>query len=157
MYNKLSIFVLTFLAAIALTIVPLPHWAVWLRPMWVPMLLITWVMLKPEWAHIGIAFVVGLFLDVLLGTIMGEHALALSFVCYFVARFHHNLKLFPISQQALVVFLLLFCYQFIGFWIQHFVSHAAGTWWYWLPILPSALLWPLLFWMMQSLTAERKF
>src|SRR5471030_300849 len=97
--SKWFIISITFLGAFVLTLLPMPDWTVWLRPAWVLLVLIYWTMEVPYRVNIGIAWFIGILLDVLNGTLLGEHALALTVVCYIVARMHSRLLMFPLLQQ----------------------------------------------------------
>jgi len=157
MINKIAIIIFSFFIAIALTIFPVPHWAIWLRPLWVPMLLCCWVLVRPQWVHIGYAFFLGLFLDVLLGTMLGVHALGLSLLCYLIAKYQRRIILCPLVQQSIAVFIVLFCYQFLLFVVQAFFGQLPGTWAYWLPVFPSVIVWPLMYLLVRQLGAGEKF
>jgi len=133
---------LTILVAFILTLLPMPSWAVWLRPAWVLMILIYWTIAAPARVNIGVACVTGIFLDVLEGTLLGEHALALIVVIYIVARIYSRLRMFPLLQQGATIFLLVLLYQFILFCIQGFLGALPQSWLYWSCSLTSMLLWP---------------
>ena len=105
----------SFVLAFMLTLLPMPGWAVWLRPAWVLMVLIFWAMSAPERVNVGTAWIIGIILDVLLGSLLGEHAFALTIVTYIVVRMYSRLRMFPLIQQGLSIFLLVFLYQFILF------------------------------------------
>lgn len=98
----------TFLAAFILTLLPMPDWTVWLRPAWILMVLIYWIMMMPHRINLGTAWILGVFLDVLNGTILGEHALALTLAAYVVARMHSRMRMFSLFQQGLCVLLIVF-------------------------------------------------
>lgn len=136
---------LTFLAAILLTVLPMPGWIVWLRPAWVLLVLIYWVMTIPHRVNVGAAWLTGLFLDVLNGTLLGEHAFAMTIIAYIVSRMHARLRMFPLMQQGLSIFLLVLLYQFILYCIQGFVGSLPSSHLYWLSPLTSMLLWPWVF------------
>ena len=91
----------TFLAAFILTLLPMPDWTVWLRPAWILMVLTYWIMMAPNHVNLGTAFIMGIFLDVLNGTLLGEHALAMTISAYVVARMHSRMRMFSLLQQAL--------------------------------------------------------
>ena len=141
---------LTIIFAFLLTLLPMPNWAVWLRPAWVLMVLIYWTMTKPEQVNVGVAWLVGILLDVLQGTLLGEHALALTVVIYLVARMVSRLRMYPLIQQGLSVFLLVLVYQFILFCIQGFLGSLPQSWLYWSSSLTSMLLWPWVFSIMRD-------
>lgn len=132
----------TLLAGFILTILPMPDWTVWLRPAWILLVLIYWTMLVPHRVNVGVAWLVGLFLDVLNGTLLGEHALAMALPIYLVARMHSRLNMFPLLQQGLIVFFLVLVYQFTLFCIQGFLGQLPNTWLYWSSSVISMLLWP---------------
>lgn len=146
----------SIVTALALTILPLPEWAIWLRPLWVPMVITAWVLVLPERVSIGIAFAIGLIMDILLGTLLGEHALVLTILAYVSAKFQHRLRLFPLWQQTTVVFFLLFIYQLVRYWVQGFLGQLPGTWAYWLPLLSSTLLWPWVYLLLRDYATRSK-
>lgn len=132
----------TLFVALILTLLPMPDWTVWLRPAWVLIVLIYWGIVAPHQVGIGVAWMMGIFLDVLSGTLLGEHALALTVVIFIVMRLHSQLRMFLVVQQGLWVFLFVLLYQFILYCIQGFIGQLPTTWLYWSPALTSMLLWP---------------
>src|SRR4051812_17852214 len=121
----------SFLVAIVLTLLPMPEWTIWMRPAWVLMTLIYWATVMPFRVNVGTAWFIGLCLDVLNGTLLGEHALALTLVVYFAVRIHSRFYMFPLIQQAMVIFLFVLLNQFILYCIQGFVGELPKTWLYW--------------------------
>lgn len=133
---------MTFLVAFILTLLPMPEWTVWVRPVWVLMVVIYWVMMAPHQVNVGSAWLAGIFLDVLNGTLLGEHALAMTLVAYITVRMSSRLRMFPLLQQGLIVLLLVFLYQFMLFCVQGFLDQLPSTWLFWAPPVTSMLLWP---------------
>jgi rod shape-determining protein MreD len=127
-----------------LAIAPLPDWAESFRPNWVALTLIYWAMTLPHSYSVGTAWIVGLVLDVAQGTLLGQNALALSFVVFITVKFHLQLRVFPTSQMTATVFALLATYQFILFWINGVAGVHAEAQTYWGPVVASTLLWPAL-------------
>ena len=132
----------TLLGAFILTLLPMPSWAGWLCPAWVLMIVAYWTIAAPERVNIGVAWLLGFFLDVLEGTLLGEHALALTIVIYLIARMVNRLRLYALWQQGFTLFLLVLLYQFILFCIQGFLGAAPTSWLYWTCSLTSMLVWP---------------
>ena len=141
---------LSFLVAVILTLLPMPDWTIWLRPAWVLMVLIYWVMIAPQRVNVGVAWAVGIIMDVLNGTLLGEHALALTIVTFFVARLHTQLRMYPVLQQGMWVFLFVLLYQFILFCVQGFIGELPRTWLYWSSSLTSMVLWPWVYTIMRD-------
>lgn len=137
----------SLVAAMMLSLLPLPIWAVWFRPDWLLLVLIYWAMALPHRLNVGIAWIVGLFFDVLQGTVLGLHAMSFTLVIYVVVSVHHRLRVFPLSQQAIWIALFIFSYQVILFWLHSFTGNtpSVGFGLYWVSSLTSALLWPWIF------------
>lgn len=142
--NGFLIFI-SILFALILMMIPMPDWTVWLRPAWVLLVLIYWTIENPYAVNVGIAWCVGIMVDVLNGTLLGEHALALTIVIYIIARMQARLRMFSLLQQGLIVFFLVLLYQFIIYCIQGFIGDAPHGWLYWTSSFTSMLLWPWIY------------
>ena len=147
---------LSIIVAMMLAIAPLPDWLNAYRPDWVPLTLIYWSMHLPRTYGIGIAWLTGLVLDVALGTLLAQHALALSLVIYLTAKFHLQLRVFPVSQMAATVLALLSVYRFVLFWINGVAGVSAAAVVYWGPIVTGTLAWPLVALILGSLPYRRR-
>lgn len=135
---------LSIAAALMLSIVPLPATIEAFRPDWVALTLIYWAMTLPRSYSVGTAWVVGIVVDVAHGTLLGQHALALCFIIYVTAKFHLQLRVFPLSQMTATVFALLALYQFLLFWINGVAGLHTESVTYWGPVITGTLIWPLL-------------
>lgn len=140
----------TFLLALILTLLPMPHGIKIFQPPWVLLVLLFWTLILPGRLSINLAWTLGILLDVLHGTLLGEHALALSVVTYIAARMSNQLRMFSLFQQGISVFFMVIFYQFILYCIQGFLGDLPEGWQYWLPAIPSVLLWPWAFTMMRD-------
>ncbi len=136
--------VLSIVVALMLAIAPLPGWAEPYRPGWVALTLIYWAMTVPQTYSVGSAWLVGLVLDVAQGTLLGQHALALSLIIYITVKFHLQFRQFPMLQLSATVFALLALHQFILFWINGVVGVNSPAETYWGPVISGTLIWPLL-------------
>ncbi len=146
---------LTLIIAFIFTLLPIPDWAIWLRPAWILLVLIFWSTVIPYQFNVGIAWIVGLSVDVLNGTLLGEHALAFAVVVYFASRIHSRFCMFSLVQQGLIVWLLVLLSQFVLFCIQGFIGDFPRTWLYWSSSFVSMLLWPWVFVIMHD--CRRRF
>jgi rod shape-determining protein MreD len=136
---------LTFVAALILEVLPLPHLAAAARPEWAAMVLIYWSMALPRRVGVGIGWVYGLVLDVLTGALLGQHALGFTLMAYLSIRLHQRLRVFPLWQQAISVALLLAPYLILAIWVDGMIGREPDSWAYWAPLLSSALFWPVVF------------
>ena len=136
---------LSLLAAFALTIVPLPNAIAPARPEWVLLVLVYWGMAFPRRVGILVAFLAGLFLDVLQHQLLGQNALAMALAMFIVLQIYPRMRVHPLWQQAVVVAFLVGLTRLLNIWIQGAIGFPPGSGLYWSPILTSALLWPLVY------------
>ena len=134
----------TFIVALMLTVAPLSDSLEAFRPDWIVLVVIYWAMMLPRNYSVGVAWLLGIVLDVAQGTLLGQHALALCVIAYITVKFHLLLRVFPISQLTATVFVLLAVYQFLLFWINGVVGVSASAAYYWGPVLTGTIVWPLL-------------
>lgn len=136
--------VLSSIVALLLTIAPLPQALNLARPDWMMLLIIYWALSAPLVAGLTYAWIFGLLMDALTGNLLGEHALAFVVVATVTHRFQLRLRIFPVLQQAAMVLLLVLLYH----WLLYVISGIAGdhfaSWFRWLPVLISAILWPVI-------------
>ncbi|MFT4634032.1 MAG: rod shape-determining protein MreD [Candidatus Pseudothioglobus sp.] len=143
------VIITSFLLAMILSIVTLPDFIPYevgyLRPHWVALVLIYWVIALPYRVGIGAAWVLGLGLDVLLGSLLGQHALSLLLVAYVATSLYQRLRMFAVWQQSMIVFAIIGLNQLVNFWIESIAGSTQWTMWYLLPAVVSALVWPWVF------------
>lgn len=135
---------LSLLFALALSITPWPNVISWLQPEWVLLLLIYWSISLPLQFGVGTAWMVGLFQDSLMGTVLGEHAFACALVVYFALQFRLRFRLYPIWQQAMCVLLIILLAKIFIFWVEGLLGRQPALWQFWLPVITSFLIWPVL-------------
>ncbi|HEY5703280.1 MAG TPA: rod shape-determining protein MreD [Gammaproteobacteria bacterium] len=144
--NKgIIIIVASFIVALMMTALPLPEWAANWRPAWVAMVLIYWCMALPNKVNIGVAWTAGIIMDVLQGTLLGQNALGLVLLAFITIKVHQRIRMFPLTQQALFVMVLILLYQLMSLWVRGLMGVPPRTWTYWTPALTSMVLWPWLF------------
>jgi rod shape-determining protein MreD len=126
---------------LALAVVPLPGLIAPFRPDWVAVVLLFWSLTSPRRFSLLTAFWMGVVLDTLTGSLLGEHAFALLVVVYLAEHFHLRIRVFPISQLALTVLVLLGLYEFILFWIDGVAGRTVPVIERWAPPLTGTLVW----------------
>lgn len=141
----------SLLVALVLQLFELPYALAALRPLWVPLVLVYWVMVIPQPTGLFTAWVVGLLLDVLLGSVLGQHALGLTVLVFIALGLRGWLALFPIWQEAALLTVLWLLYAFLMFWIDGATGHRADPWLQWTPVVTSGLCWPLVVSLMNSM------
>ena len=116
-----------------------------INPDWVLMFILYWNMAAPSRVGIGFSWVTGLFMDVLTGRLLGQHALAYAVVAFLCIRLHRQFRNHTLLQQSLIILLLLLIDQMLIFWTQNLRQADTIDWLYWAAPFTGALLWPLVF------------
>ena len=141
----------TFIIALLLTIIPLPEWLRYVRPDWAGLVLIYWCLALPDRVGVTTGWLTGLLVDLLTGTLLGQHALSLTVVAWLTLKFHQRVRLFPVWQQALTVLVLLIVHQLLALWVNRIIGLPGAPWYVWLPAVSGMLLWPLIFTLLRGL------
>lgn len=131
----------TLLIAILLMILPLPDMLRLARPEFVVMTLIYWTMALPERVNIGVAWFTGLVMDMTTGGQLGVHAFAYAMAVFMVARFHLQLRQYPLWQQAFTILSLVFLVHVVSMLNAPLTS----GWHIWMPAVVSTVLWPVVY------------
>lgn len=135
----------TFVIALLLTALPMPEAAANWRPAWVALVLIYWCMAAPERVGVVVGWVAGLLLDVMTGTLLGQHALGLSVVAYVAHHTHRRVRVLPLWRQGVTIFVLVFLYQALVLWSNGIRGIPVTGTAYWTSPLVSMMLWPWIF------------
>jgi rod shape-determining protein MreD len=145
----------SFVIAFVLTLLPLPEWARFYRPQWYTLALIYWTMACPQRVGVGIGWITGIGVDVITGTVLGQHALSLSLIAYITLKMHQRLRLFPLWQQSLTILILLLIERLFDLWVLGAISQPVPTLLFWAPPFSGMLLWPWIYIILRDL--RRKF
>ena len=133
----------TAVAALLLTLVPLPDLLAVIRPPLLVMTVLYWSTLAPRTGGIFIGFAFGLALDIIQGEQLGQHALALSFVTSLAVRLHLLARAKPLFEQSLFALIALLLYEFVLWAIDGWSGHPLNSVLRWLPAFSGAALWPV--------------
>lgn len=143
--DRYSIIAATLAIALLLTLLPLPAWLHAMWPYWAALVLVYWCLETQDMISLGLAFFVGLLLDLFTGSLLGLHALSLTVVVYLTVRFRARLRFFPPWQQAVSVLALLLNDRIILLWIISLRGDPLPSLEFWLPPIAGTLVWPWLF------------
>ncbi|MEO7478660.1 MAG: rod shape-determining protein MreD [Lysobacteraceae bacterium] len=143
---------LSLFIAVLLGLLPLPEMFAALRPYFLGMVAVYWLLEMPDRFGMGAAFATGLVGDLVFGTLIGEQALRLTVLAFIVQRFRARLRFFPIGQQSAAVFALLLNDRVIAAAVRSALGEGVPRWPFWLSPLLVLLLWP---WMVLSFDVLR--
>ena len=136
----------SLLAAFVLNLLP------WGRMMGVPdfvaLVLVFWNIHHPRKVGIGIAFLMGLFMDVHDAARLGENALAYTILSYGAIMLHRRLASFPVLTQSLQVLPLFLAAQVVVVIVRLVIGAPFPGWSLFLESVTTALLWPLATWLL---------
>lgn len=141
-YFSYPLFIISLLTAFVLSILPLPLWAVWFRPEWVLMVVFYWVIANPERLGLAFAWLIGILLDALNGTVLGEHALALIIPVFIIQIWSRRRVTFPYWQTILFIGLMIFVYKLILWLVQGLIGQFLFSMYYFISVLISMVFWP---------------
>jgi rod shape-determining protein MreD len=141
--ENLLVISLTTIVGLVLSILPLPQWLTIIRPAFLVLIVIYWSTMAPFVAGLALGFLGGLALDVFQGSLLGEHALALSFVTFLAVRFHLLMRAKPLFEQSLYVLAALLLYELALWAIDGWSGRSLSSPLRWVHVATGAMCWPL--------------
>lgn len=128
-----------------LYLLPWQGFGLMLRPDFVLLVLIYWMLRAPHLCNVGTAWTVGLLVDLASGGLFGQYALAYVISAFVALTYQRRLVLFNAWQQAAYVLALLLLTQTTLLVLKLFAGDDLPGWGYFLPSVSGVLLWQLLF------------
>jgi rod shape-determining protein MreD len=142
---KYLVIYLSLLVALVLMIMPLPDWAQIYRPNWMALVMIYWSMALPKRVGLWFAFLCGIILDTSLGTLLGQHTLALVLIIAINMNFYQRIRVLALAQQAIYVFVLLLLNQVVVAWVEGFLGRSTPLLAFFGAPFIGMLIWPWVF------------
>ncbi|MDP3088016.1 MAG: rod shape-determining protein MreD [Methylotenera sp.] len=139
--SKLKSIYLSIILAFICLLLPWSGIALKIRPDFMLLVIIFWLIRAPNLCNVGTAWFVGLFVDLATGGIFGQYAMAYTVTAFFAVSYQRRLVLFNGTQQLFYVFLLLLISQVILLILKTFTGAQFIGWAYFLPSLTGVLLW----------------
>jgi rod shape-determining protein MreD len=119
----------------------------WGRAPWPPDLLalslVFWTIHQPTRVGVGIAFLLGLCMDVHEGALLGQHALAYTCLSFFAITISRRLLWYSIPSQSLQIFPLLAAAHVLQLIVRLLAGQSFPGWSLALAPCIEALLWPV--------------
>ena len=144
----------SLILAFVLSVFPIdPEWR-WLRPEFVVLIVIYWLVHEPQYFGLYAAWWVGLLQDIIQLDILGPNALLLSIVAYICQLFYRRIQNYGIWQQSGLIFVLIGVHSFFNHWINGLTDSDVSTPAILVNALITAFLWPLVVYLFKSLTGQ---
>lgn len=140
-----------FVVALVMELAPWPTGFQAFKPSWLVLVLTYWVLAIPNKVSIGVAFLLGVIWDLVLGSTLGIHALVLSVAFYFVAKNYLVLRNLSLWFQSLLVILFVFGIRFALFLVELSLHSAVFNWQEIFGAIASGILWPWVFLLMRKI------
>jgi rod shape-determining protein MreD len=112
-------------------------------PDWVALVLTFWCVHQPLKVSMGVAFILGLLMDVADASVMGQHALAYVLLAFAAGGLSRRILWFPLLQQALQILPLLLGAQAVML-VARLIGGGEfpGLWWFLGSFVAAALWYP---------------
>ena len=136
--------VATLVAAALLNMMPWSGWTAWLRPDFVALLVLYWVIEQPRRVGFTAAFTVGLLMDVAEGALLGQHALSYSILAYAGMALNRRVRRFSLAAQVAHVIPLLLVNDVIVLGVRMLAGADFPGYPYFLGSFVAGALWPLI-------------
>lgn len=141
--NSHRMLYISLLLAIMLQLLPWSGVWVQIKPDFVLLVLLYWMLRAPHLCNIGTAWVAGLMIDLVNGDLFGQNALAYALTAFIAVVYQKRLILFTVLQQSGYVFLLLFVNQLTLFLLKLFMDSKQFSLLYFVSCFSSILMWHL--------------
>ena len=151
--NKFFAILLSLIFSIILTISTFSLGSI--SPDWTQLFLIYWILATPLSIGLLSSWVVGLVLDVVLGSTLGINALMYTIISFLVFKIHHIARYITVFQQSIVIMAILLIKITFVLWIDSILSvnnYNISLYW---SCLTSAVCWPLVFYSLRVI--RRKY
>ncbi|HUP94084.1 MAG TPA: rod shape-determining protein MreD [Burkholderiales bacterium] len=141
---KPAFIVFTLIGAALLNMMPWSGFAAWLRPDFVALVVLYWVIEQPRRVGFGTAFLLGILMDVGEGALLGQHALSYSILAYAGMALHRRVRMFSVTAQVVHVVPLLLLNDLIVVGIRLLAGAEFPGYRYFLGSLVAGVLWPII-------------
>ena len=147
------IFHLTFFVALILSLIMLPLG--YIAPEWLLLVNIYWAIALPSNQKLFIAFLSGFFVDIVLVQPLGITSLSYVLLIYIILYLYNSLRYMTITQQMVVLFVLLIIKQHFFIWTCYVFSFDANYSALIISSLITGSLWPITYFLLRFI--RRKF
>lgn len=135
---------LTLFIALICQLFPWTGQGIILRPDFMLVVLLYWLLRAPYLCNVGTAWTAGLLVDLATGSLLGQHAMAFTLTAFLALSFQRRLVLFNHMQIILYVFGLLIAGRVAILILKLFSGHDAPSWHYFWPVFTGIILWQVM-------------
>jgi rod shape-determining protein MreD len=147
---------LALLAGMLLYLLPWAGFGLMLRPDFILLVLLYWMIRAPHLCNIGMAWIMGMIVDLADGGLFGQHAIAYVVAAFLAVIYQRRVTLFSRWQQAGYVFALLLIAQTVLLILKLFGGGELPGLAYYLPSVSGILLWQLVIFSKIKVTGDKE-
>lgn len=144
----------SFFFAITVQTMPWPDNLKIVKPSWVLLVLMYWLIVTPHRVNVGVAFLIGFLFDLVLGSTLGIRGLAFGLMAYVIVRNQQFIRSIALWQQLFVVTILCLAVEVLIYWLEFLISsveYSPSLFW---SVLINSVLWPWFFLLMERIRAR---
>lgn len=153
--QRYGLVVLVVIIALVMDAFTIPRWVYAYWPDWTLLVVIYWCLALPHRFNIPFAWFVGILVDLMEGSLLGQNALLYTLLAYATVTLHPRLRLYPPHQQTIYIAIVLTIYTLVTIWINNLRLSPEQNLDRLLSIIPSTIAWLWVFAMLRHL--RRKF
>ena len=127
----------------------------YIAPEWILLINIYWALALPSNTKMLLAFVSGLFVDLVLGHPLGISSLSFVILVYIILSLYNSLRYMTVPQQMIVLFILLIVKQHFFIWTFYMFGLDIDYQTLIISSFVTAALWPLIYFSLRY--ARRKW
>ena len=132
-----------FSLALGLALNMLPWGRLAGMPDFLAVALVFWNVHQPRRVGVGVAFTLGVLMDVHQGALLGQHALAYTLLSFFAITVHRRLLWFTVPSQAVQIVPLFVAAHTVSLIVRMVAGAGFPGWTLVLAPLAESLMWPL--------------
>ena len=136
---------MSIIVALVLSIMKLPASLSDYLPNYACLVVLVWVVAIPSRVNVFTGWITGLCMDFLLGTTLGIHALAFSFMVWMIRTQFDSIKYYSLPELSIVVGTVIFIGQFVLFWGEHLFGVVTVDYNIFWSALSSSICWPIIY------------
>lgn len=146
---------LSLLTALLCQLFPWVGQGVILRPDFMLVVILYWLLRSPNLCNVGTAWFAGLLVDLATGSLLGQHALTFSVTAFVALTYQRRLVLFNTWQLLAYVFALLMIERVLILLLKLFEGNDNPGFMYFWPVITGLLLWQIMILLFGSLTRPK--
>ena len=155
-FNSYRIIYFAFFLGLIGAIYPLPLSLNAFRPDWMVLIIFYWVLALPHRVSVMHGFVLGILMDLLLGSTLGMHAMLFSSLACFVTIGYQRIRYFTLVQTTLLAGFFVLVTKLSLYWLASSLQEIVLHKYYFWSVFTSMLVWPWFFLFMRYIRKHFK-